>query len=103
VLFCGTPFAASNTAISFSHDGGQTFTVIRRRSNSARRRTERPRSSPAAGVQRTTDGGVWHGVFDLGLPAVDLGFYAYRGFIVFSNGTMLMTHDAGATTESDTP
>ena len=53
----------------------------------------------SAGVQRTTDSGVtWHGVFDLGLPAVDLGFTTpTQGFIVFSNGTMLMTNDAGAT------
>jgi photosystem II stability/assembly factor-like uncharacterized protein len=103
VLFCGTPFAAAPTppTISFSHDGGQTFT-----------RHTAPESGPvatpngttaivtgSAGVERTTDGGVsWHGVFDLGLDAVDLGFTTpTQGFIVFSNGTMLMTHDAGAT------
>jgi photosystem II stability/assembly factor-like uncharacterized protein len=53
----------------------------------------------SAGVQRTTDGGVtWHGVFDAPLNAVDLGFTTpTQGFIVFSDGTMLMTYDAGAT------
>jgi len=52
-----------------------------------------------AGVQRTTDGGAsWQGVFDFGGSAPDLGFTTpTQGFIVFSNGTMLMTHDAGAT------
>jgi photosystem II stability/assembly factor-like uncharacterized protein len=89
------------SSISFSSDGGQTFT-----------RRNAPNSGPVAtpngttaivpgtaSVERTGDSGAtWHGVFDLGLPAVDLGFTTpTQGFIVFSNGTMLMTYDAGAT------
>jgi photosystem II stability/assembly factor-like uncharacterized protein len=87
--------------IYFSSDGGQTFT---RHAAPESGLVATPNGTTAivtgsAGVQRTTDGGVsWHGVFDLGLPAVDLGFTTpTQGFIVFSNGTMLMTYDAGAT------
>jgi hypothetical protein len=87
--------------VYFSNDGGQTFT-----------RHDAPNSglvaSPdattavvpgSAGVERTTDrGATWHGVFDTGLEAGDLGFTTpTQGFIVFSNGDLLMTHDAGAT------
>ena len=87
-------------AVYFSHDGGQSFT-----------RHDAPNSGPVAtpsattavvpgnsGVQRTTDSGAtWNGVFDTGLSAVDLGFTTQtQGFIVFSNGDMFMTYNAGA-------
>lgn len=87
--------------IYFSHDGGVTF-----------QRHDAPQSGPVAtpnasiaivaggaGVQRTTDGGAtWQGVFDAPFRARDLGFTTpTQGFVVFTNGEMLMTHDAGAT------
>jgi photosystem II stability/assembly factor-like uncharacterized protein len=88
-------------AISFSHDGGQTFT---RQGAPESGLVATPNGTTAvitgrAGVERSTDSGVtWHGVFDFGGDAADLGFTTpTQGFIVFSNGTMLMTHDAGAT------
>src|SRR5262249_12362266 len=88
-------------AVYFSHDGGATFT-----------RYDAPNSGPvatpnaatavvpgAAGLIRTTDdGALCHAVFDTGSNANDLGFTTTtQGFIVFTNGDMLMTHDAGAT------
>ena len=92
--------------IYFSHDGGQTFT---RGDAPNFGLVASPNGSTAvvpgsAGVERTTDGGAtWQGVFDYGGSAVDLGFTtSTQGFIVFENGTMLMTHDAGATWQEET-
>jgi photosystem II stability/assembly factor-like uncharacterized protein len=87
--------------VYFSHDGGQTFT-----------RQGAPNSGAVAmantttaivpgqqGMQRTTDSGAtWQGVFDSPLTAADLGFTtATQGFVIFTNGEMLMTYDGGAT------
>jgi len=92
--------------IYFSDDGGVTF-----------QRHDAPQPGPVAtpnastaivpggfGVERTTDGGAsWHLVFDTGSNAVDLGFTTpTQGFVVFSNGDMLMTYDAGATWQKAT-
>ena len=86
--------------IYFSHDGGQTFT---RHAAPSWGSIATPNATTAvlpgsAGVQRTTDeGATWQGVFDTSLNAADLGFTTpTQGFIVFTNGDMLMTYDAGA-------
>jgi len=89
------------SSVWFSHDGGGQF---KRATAPEFGQIASPNASTAiivgsAGVQRTTDdGATWHGVFDFGGNATDLGFTTpTQGFIIFDNGTMLMTRDAGAT------
>ena len=52
-------------------------------------------------LRRTTDAGVsWNTVEHIGGPggAGDYGFTtSSQGFVIFNDGRMLMTHDAGAT------
>jgi photosystem II stability/assembly factor-like uncharacterized protein len=52
----------------------------------------------AGGLQRTTNEGLtWHMVASEDQGALDLGFTTTtQGFAIFGDGTMLMTHDAGA-------
>jgi photosystem II stability/assembly factor-like uncharacterized protein len=89
------------TAVYFSHDGGQSFT----RQNAP---TFGPVMTPnpttavvvsSEGIQRTTDeGATWRRVFDSPSSAADLGFTTdTQGFVILTNGEMLMTYDAGAT------
>jgi photosystem II stability/assembly factor-like uncharacterized protein len=93
------------TAVYFSRDGGDTF-------------AERQTASSAAvvsvsantaviveleSIAQTTDGGaswslVGSGSSGIDEGAIDLGFTSStQGFVVFDDGTMFMTYDAGAT------
>ncbi len=87
----------------FSHDAGKTFD---RRSTPTSGAIASPNATTAVlaanGVlRRTTDQGVsWSEVArePNANSALDLGFTtSTQGFVIFDNGTMLMTHDAGAT------
>jgi photosystem II stability/assembly factor-like uncharacterized protein len=99
----GSP-PAPGTAVYTSHDDGATF---------------QPQDAPVYGqvaaadpnyailvtsdtIRRSVDGGrTWTIVESPNsgpLPASDLGFTSNsQGFVIFDNGVMLMTHDAGAT------
>ena len=89
-------------AVYFSHDAGKSF---QRRTAPAFGEIASPNATTAVveanGVlRRTTDEGVtWTEVAREPLShALDLGFTtATQGFVVFSDGKMLMTYDAGAT------
>ncbi|MDQ1481735.1 MAG: hypothetical protein QOI44_2596, partial [Actinomycetota bacterium] len=100
----GGPVAA---AVYFSHDGGSSFT---RQSAPGFGEIASPDPTTAViaavntenGVLwRTTDSGAsWHEVArELNAySALDLGFTTdTQGFVIFDNGKMLMTYDAGAT------
>jgi photosystem II stability/assembly factor-like uncharacterized protein len=94
-------------AVYFSHDGGSSFA---RQSAPGFGEVASPNPSTAVIAEirtencvlwRTTDSGVsWHEVArDLSAySALDLGFTTdTQGFVIFDNGKMLMTYDAGAT------
>jgi photosystem II stability/assembly factor-like uncharacterized protein len=90
-------------ALYFSHDAGKTFD---RRSTPTSGAIASPNATTAVlaanGVlRRTTDQGVsWSEVArePNANSALDLGFTtSTQGFVIFSDGKMMMTHDAGAT------
>jgi photosystem II stability/assembly factor-like uncharacterized protein len=112
VAVCNTgpgtpPSLAMTTTIKFSHDGGTTFAshaIPNAKFGAAGLLS--PSANTAVIVEngdlrRTTDGGVtWNTVEHLAGPggALDYGFTTgTQGFVIFSDGRMLMTYDAGAT------
>jgi photosystem II stability/assembly factor-like uncharacterized protein len=114
VAVCGPAFATSSTTtrVEFSHDGGSTF---QRHALAGSGEVGGPLSpDPDTAVivagntlQRSTDdGATWQVVDHVGSTygASDLGFTSSsQGFVIFSDGTMLMTYDAGATWSAVTP
>jgi hypothetical protein len=88
-------------ALFVSHDAGVTF---QRHDAPFSGLVTSPNASTAivatpGGLQRTTDEGVtWQVVASEDQAALDLGFTtSTQGFVIFDNGKMLMTYDAGAT------
>ncbi|MDQ1462130.1 MAG: hypothetical protein QOI08_3614 [Actinomycetota bacterium] len=97
-------------AVYFSHDGGATW---QRATEPIFGAVASPGPDTAVvvdgdNVQRTVDGGAtWKSVAGVTNPNAnmpsDLGFTtATQGFVIFTNGPMLMTYDAGATWSSVT-
>ncbi len=92
------------SSVWFSHDGGVSFE--RRLAPGAFVMSPSANAAVVAGLgelEQSTDGGAtWRGVAHVASAAndraVDGGFTtATQGFVIFGDGTMLMTHDAGAT------
>jgi photosystem II stability/assembly factor-like uncharacterized protein len=89
-------------SLYFSHDGGASF---QRRVVPFSGSVASPDSSSAivatsGGLERTTDeGATWQLVAGgATYSALDLGFTtSTQGFVIYANGPMLMTYDAGAT------
>ena len=96
--------------VYFSHDGGSTFSRLAAPDVGAVA-SPNPDTAVVAsldGMQRTTDGGrTWHRVLAVAntYGATDIGFTTpTQGFVIFGNGEMFMTYDAGATwTQSTRP
>ncbi len=99
----GGNYPKVTATVYFSHDGGLTF---QRHLAPGFGAVASPSPTTAviattSGLKRTTDGGVtWLSVLggSQGFGASDIGFTTgTQGFVIFENGPMFMTYDAGAT------
>ena len=97
----GGTYPKVTPAIDFSHNGGVSFD---RHLAPGFGLVSSPNPTTAViattnGLQRTTDGGsTWQSMLPSGgFGASDMGFTtSTQGFVIFENGPMFMTFDAGA-------